>query len=108
MCRLDIRAVALTTGIVSGVLALICTWLVAWHGPAFMGAMGYLTHIDLGSLDRPLTVQRGLAGLVFWTLVPAAISALAASLYNALVPETRLTHSWLPEEETVRTRPVDR
>ncbi|MBM3270733.1 MAG: hypothetical protein FJZ01_24135 [Candidatus Sericytochromatia bacterium] len=104
MCKLDPKAIALTTGIVSGILALACIGLVAWDARAFMAALGYLIHADLAALARPLTPGSVIAGLLFWTLAPAGIAAAAASLYNRLVPEARLMHAWAPEEQAARAR----
>ncbi len=101
MCKLDLRALAITTGIVSGVLALACLGLVAINAAAFMAAVSYLVHADLTGVARPLTAGSFITGLVFWTVVPAALAAAFGAIYNRLVPEAKVTHVWAPGERPV-------
>jgi small-conductance mechanosensitive channel len=106
MCKLDWQAWAITTGIVSGVLALACMTLIGINAAAFMAAASYLVHADLTGVARPITAGSFITGLVFWTVVPAAVAAAFAAIHNRLLPTAagRVSHVWAPEKERVGSR----
>ena len=65
-----------------------------------MAATSYLIHADLTGIARPLTWGSFVTGLVFWTIVPAAVMAAACAIYNRLAATSRVAHTWVPEEKT--------
>lgn len=85
LMRLDTRAFAIAAGATAGVLFTFCALAVAAAPGPTTTLFGYLIHLDLTVLARPLTFVSFVTGLVAWTVGTGVAFAFAASLYNRLI-----------------------
>lgn len=83
--RLDARYFGTAAGIVAAVLFTICALAVAVAPDQTTAVAGYLIHMDLSGMARPVTVGNFLSGLVTWTLGSGIVFGSAAAIYNRLV-----------------------
>lgn len=83
--KLDIRAFAIATALVTAVLFVICAFFVALAPRETTAVAGYLVHADLSGLSRSLTWGNFFGGLVGWSVGTAIIAGATAWLYNRLV-----------------------
>lgn len=82
--KLDTRALTLAAAVVAAVLYALCALLIALAPEATMRVAGYLMHVDLGGISRPISWGGVLAGLTAWTAASAACAYALAELYNRL------------------------
>ena len=83
--KLNIWGFGIAVGAVVAVAFTICAFFVAVAPEATAEFIGYLLHINLSGLTRPITWSSyfaGVLGIGIWTGLWAAV---AASLYNALI-----------------------
>jgi 2TM family of unknown function (DUF5676) len=80
--RLNVWAFGLAVGIAVAAAFTICAFFVALAPEATAGFIGYLLHINLSGLTRPVSWTSyvvGVLGVGIWT---ALWAAAAAKLYN--------------------------
>ena len=82
--RLDIRALAVAAGGAAAIGFAICALFVAIAPGATSAFFGYLLHLDLTSIARPLTWGSFVGGLVAIASAAAIFVALVGSTYNRL------------------------
>ena len=75
-------ALAVAVGGVAGATFTICAAFVAVAPEATTAAIGYVLHLDLSGIRRPISLGSYCAGLVAVTLVAAAAAAAVAVIYN--------------------------
>lgn len=83
--KLNVWPFSFSVGTVTAVVFTICAFFVAIAPEATAALIGYLLHINLANLTRPITWASYLAGLVGVSLVAALSAAAIAWLYNRLV-----------------------
>lgn len=83
--RLDAGYFGTAAGIVAAVLFTICALAVAVAPDQTTAVAGYLMHMNLSGMARPVTVGNFLGGLVTWTLGTGIVFGSAAAIYNRLV-----------------------
>ena len=82
--RLEPRAFGLAAGITAALLYAACALYVAVNPGGATALFGFVMHMDLTGLARPLTFAGFCGGLVFWGLLMGLTFAVAAWLYNRL------------------------
>ena len=82
--RLEPRAFGLAAGITAALLYAVCALYVAVNPGGATALFGFVMHMDLTSLARPLTVASFCGGLVFWGLLVGLTFGFAAWLYDRL------------------------
>lgn len=100
--RIDSKAFGIAAGTVAGALFTLCALTVAIAPGATTAFFGYLLHLDLSGLARPLTWSSYAAGLVCWTLGTALTFGIAAAIYNRLASAPSLAGA--PSREAVARR----
>ncbi|MEP7012601.1 MAG: DUF5676 family membrane protein [Acidobacteriota bacterium] len=80
--KLEIRALVKAVAVVGAASYALCAGLLALAPEATMRVAGYLMHVDLSAIARPLSWGGALAGILAWTLFTAALAAAAGGLYN--------------------------
>ena len=83
--KLEIQALVKAVAIVAAVSYALCALLVALAPEATMRVAGYLMHVDLGGIARPISWGGVLSGIVAWTLGNVVLAAGAGGLYNRFV-----------------------
>lgn len=81
---LNVRAFALSSGLVAALLFLLCAAAVTVAPDATTVFAGDLTHADLSGIARTLTLGSFFRGLVVWTAATTTTFALLAWTYNRL------------------------
>ena len=85
--RLDVRCLALASTAVFGAMYLVCFGLYTLAQGPMMAAASYVLHLDLTGTSRFITWGSFFAGLVFWTVLPAAVAATFGWFYNRLLDQ---------------------
>lgn len=80
--KLDVRAIAISEGLVMAAVFVICAFVIAVAPEQTAAATQYLFHIDLSSLVRPISWGGFFAGLVVFSVFMAAVAGLWGSIYN--------------------------
>lgn len=83
--KLNIWPFGIAVGIVVAASFTVCAFFVALAPEATAAFIGYLLHMDLSGLTRPITWTNYVAGVFavgIWTALSAAI---AAKLYNLMI-----------------------
>ena len=86
--KLNISAFASAMGFALAAGFTVCAFFVAVAPEATAAVIGYLLHINLSGLTRPLTFPSYIAGVLAVGLYAALWSALAAKIYNLIVGES--------------------
>ena len=76
------RALAGSAGIVAAVTFAICGALVAFAPGAASLALGWILHIDVSTLARPITIANYLGGLVLFSAFVWLVVGTLSRLYN--------------------------
>jgi hypothetical protein len=100
--RLQSRAFGLAAGITAAVLYSLCALLVAVNPGGATALFGFVMHLDLTAVARPLTFAGFLGGVVFWGVLVGLTFAFAARLYNRLADAPAATPAPLREPELAR------
>lgn len=82
--RLQSRAFGLAAGITAGALYSLCALLVAVNPGGATALFGFVMHLDVTWVARPLTFAGYFGGVVFWGVLVGLTFALSAWLYNRL------------------------
>ncbi len=80
--KLNLWAFGLAVGIVIAAAFTICAFFVAVAPEATAAFIGYLLHINLSGLTRPITWASYFAGVLAVGIWTALWAAAAAKLYN--------------------------
>ncbi|HEY2990490.1 MAG TPA: DUF5676 family membrane protein [Candidatus Binatia bacterium] len=80
--KLKVWPFGLAVGIVVAVSFTICAFFVAVAPEATAAFIGYLLHIDLSEVTRPVTWANYFVGVTVVSLWIALWAAVAAKLYN--------------------------
>jgi hydrogenase/urease accessory protein HupE len=80
--KLNVRAFGLAVGIAIAAAFTICPFFVAVAPEATADFIGYLLHINLFGLTRPVTWTSYFAGVVAVGIWTALWAGVAAKLYN--------------------------
>jgi hypothetical protein len=83
--RLDPRAFALASAILTAISYGICYALFALWPEATRSAVGYVMHVDLRGVPRVMSWDRFLVGFFVWTGFWWVVGAALAGLYNRLL-----------------------
>lgn len=84
--KLDVRGFSIAVGTVVAAAFSICAFFVAVAPEATAAFIGYLLHINLSGLTRALTWPSYFAGVVAVGVWTGLWAAVAAELYNNLIP----------------------
>lgn len=85
----DPRAFGLAAGATAAALFSICALVVGLVPGAAVGFFGYILHLDLTALARPVTVANFVGGLFAWTIGVGIVFGLGGVFYNRLLPRSR-------------------
>ena len=85
--KLNIKAFAAAIGTVTAILFAVCAFFIAVAPEPTMAFFGYLLHVDLGGIARPISWGGFFAGLIATGLGTAFLGAAIAALYNRLSRE---------------------
>ena len=91
--KLNAGAFGGAAGLAAAALFTLCAAFVAVAPGTATGVFGYVLHLDLTTLARPLTVGSFVGGLLFWAIGSALAFAAAARIYNALVGRSAIQAS---------------
>lgn len=80
--KLNIWPFSYSAGIVTAAAFTICAFFIAVAPQATAAFIGYLLHIDLSGLTRPITWASYVAGVLAVGVWTALWAAAAAKLYN--------------------------
>jgi hydrogenase/urease accessory protein HupE len=83
--KLKVWSFGLAVGIVVAVSFTICAFFVAVAPEATAAFIGYLLHIDLAGVTRPVTWANYFAGVLAIGIWTALLAAAAAGIYNSLI-----------------------
>ena len=83
--KLNIWAFGSAVGIAIAPAFTICAFFVAVAPEATAAFIGYLFHINLSGLSRPITLASYVAGVLAVGIWTALWAAAAAKLYNLLI-----------------------
>lgn len=83
---LDPRAFGLAAGAMAAALFTVCALIVAVVPGAAVGFFGYILHLDLTGLARPVTVANFVGGLFAWTIGVGIVFGLGGAFYNRFLP----------------------
>ena len=83
--KLNVWAFARAAGIVTAVVFTICAFFVAVAPEATAAFFGYLFHVDLTALVRPISWRSFFAGLLGSSFGMALSAGAVAWLYNRMV-----------------------
>lgn len=76
------RALATSAGIVAAATFAICGALVAFAPGAVSSFFGWILHIDLSTMARPISVASYAGGLVLFATSVWLVVAVVSALYN--------------------------
>ena len=82
--RFDTRALGIAAASVTAAAYTICALFVAIYPGATSAFFGYLFHVDLSNIARPLTWLSYFAGVIGLSLFVGFVVGLVGWLYNAL------------------------
>lgn len=86
--RLNTAALALAAAVTTAIVYALCSLLVAVAPGSAAAAFGYVFHLGVSGLVRPLTWGSFATGLVGVSLTVAAVVALLGALYNRFAAGT--------------------
>lgn len=86
--RLNTAALALAAAVTTAIVYAVCLLLVAVAPGSTTAAFGYVFHLDVSGLVRPLTWGSFATGLVSVSLAVALVVALLGALYNRFAAGT--------------------
>lgn len=86
--RLNTTALAVAAGVTTAIVYAACSLLVAVAPGSTTAAIGYVFHLDLTGVARPLTWGSFATGLVSVSLAVALVVALLGTLYNRFATGT--------------------
>jgi hypothetical protein len=89
--KTNIRALALASGLIAATTFAACGILVAFAPGKASSVLGWVLHIDLTSLARPLTLGNFVGGLLLFSLFIGSCVAATAWLYRKLAGPERYT-----------------
>ncbi|HKZ78266.1 MAG TPA: DUF5676 family membrane protein [Pyrinomonadaceae bacterium] len=80
--KLDVRAIAISEGLVMAAVFVICAFFIAVAPGQTAAATRYLFHIDLSGLARPVSWGGFLSGLVVFSVFMAVVAGVWGAIYN--------------------------
>ena len=83
--KLNVWAFGSAVGIAVAAAFTICAFFVAVAPEATAAFIGYLLHIDLSGVTRPVTWANYLAGVLAVGIWTALMAAVAAGIYNSMI-----------------------
>jgi hydrogenase/urease accessory protein HupE len=83
--KLNVWPFGFAVGIAVAAAFTICAFFVAVAPEATAAFIGYLLHIDLSGLTRPVTWANYFAGLLAIGIWAALLAAVAAGIYNSMI-----------------------
>lgn len=93
--RIEARLFGIAAGVAAAALYSLCALFVAVAPDATTSVFGFVMHMDLSGVARPITLAGYLCGLVFWGTGTGLVFGLAAGLYD-----------WLLARDQAARRPV--
>ena len=82
-------ALGFASGIVAAATFVVCGLMVAVAPGATSSFFGWVFHIDLSSLARPISVTSFVGGLIVYSFFVGVCVAAAAWLYNRLTAPSK-------------------
>ncbi len=82
--KLDANRLAISLGVATALLWIICSALVVFLPSPMMSITGHMVHADLQGADWSMTWTGFLVGLVSWTISAGAGGWLIGKIYNFL------------------------
>ena len=82
--RFDTRALGIAAATITAAVYTICALFVAINPGATSAFFGYLFHVDLSGIVRPLSWVSFFSGLIGLSVLVGIIVGLVGWLYNAL------------------------
>ena len=82
--KLNVRGFSVAIGTVIAAAFSVCAFFVAIAPDATAAFIGYLLHINLSGLTRPLTWPSYFAGVLAMGIWTGLWAAVAATIYNSL------------------------
>jgi hypothetical protein len=80
--RINIRALGLASGVIAAATFVVCGLLVAVAPSATMSAFGWVLHVDLSGIARPIYVSNFIGGLIMFSAFVGICIAAVGWLYN--------------------------
>jgi small-conductance mechanosensitive channel len=87
--RLNTRALGFAAGIVAAATFVVCGLMVAIAPGATSSFFGWVFHIDLSSLARPISVTSFVGGLIVYSIFVGVFVAAAGWMYNRLTATSK-------------------
>jgi len=84
------RALAGSAGLVAAITFAICGAFVAFAPGAVSLAFGWIMHIDVSTMARPITLTSYVAGLVLFSAFVWLVVGLVSRLYNRFTEPSAL------------------
>lgn len=86
--RINTRAIGIASGMIAAAWFVVCGLLVAIAPGATSTFLGWVLHIDLSSLARPISVSSFIGGLILFSVFVGICVAGTAWLYNRLTAQS--------------------
>ena len=83
--KLNIRAFTIAMTVAAAILYVVCSFFVGFLPDAAMSLAGYLLHINLSGIMRPISVSGFIVGLLAISIGWGLLSLIMASIYNSLI-----------------------
>lgn len=80
--RVDSKALGASAGLIAAATFVICGVLVAIAPGATSAFFGWVLHIDLSAMARPITIASFFGGLILFSAFVGVCVGLTAKLYN--------------------------
>jgi len=86
---INTRALGFASGIIAAATFIVCGLMVAIAPGATSSFFGWVLHIDLSSLSRPISLSNFLGGLVLFSVFVGICVAAVGWMYNKLTPPSQ-------------------
>lgn len=83
--KFDAAKLGLSTGIIFGIVWIICSVFVVIVPTGMMQLSGMMIHGNMGNLGWTMNWAGFLFGLVMWSLLAGGLAGAIAALYNRLI-----------------------
>jgi len=82
--RINSRALGIASGMIAAATFIACGLMVAIAPGATSSFFGWVLHIDLSSLSRPISVSNFIGGLLLFSVFVGICVAAVGWMYNRL------------------------
>ena len=89
--RIEARLFGIAAGVAAAVLYTLCALLVAVAPDTATNVFGFVMHMDLSGVARPISLAGYLCGVAFWGIGTGLVFGFAAGLYDWLLARAEPT-----------------